>query len=129
MTEDTLPRFIGKIILPILVVPASLVLLSYLFQVWFRFSESAWYTTLLDNDGGAYSVTYAYVAENWISLRSYKTGDDKLLAERTYQFVGPVNFTWTNTMFIYDSSDNSFYYDGHVRLPPIIIDWWLSHLL
>ena len=128
-------RFIGehvalakKMVSYIFLAAFVVCVLYYALQVWYRHSPNIWYEQVSDVNEGAYTVRYAYVAENWISLKIYKTGENQLLAERTYQFVGPADFTWVNNKLIYDMSDNSFYYDGLVNLPPTKIDRLLAYL-
>jgi len=106
-----------------------LLAISYCIVAFFnRVGDDDWYTEVSSDDGGLYTVKYAYVSQDWLTFKLYKTGEQELLAERTYQTIDGPKFTWIDGMLIYDTNSNSYIYDGAVRLPPTTLDRWLARL-
>ena len=89
-------------------------------------NPDGWWSSVSDVQDGAYTARRAFVSNDTILLRLYRTGDPTLLAERCYQKHG-VEILWTEHELIYDTADDS-YLGGGIQLPPTRLDRFLARL-
>ncbi|TKC92683.1 hypothetical protein FAZ69_00205 [Trinickia terrae] len=74
---------------------------------------------------GEYTAEYAYLPQNRILLRVYRTADMSLLAERTYAYPDAARLTWTADSLIYDTAMDT---GGELSLPPTLFDKIMARL-
>lgn len=121
-----------KILLSIAKTTGWIVLICALFNYYGDASRRAtaneWWTQTSTKDEGIYTAKYTSLTNEIMLIRLYKTGEKKLLAERTYDSSDIPRVFWTKDLLIYSTNDSSMFYDGAINLPPSWIDKVLAQL-
>lgn len=92
---------------------------NYMLDVRQRSHASTWHSAQSDMDR-RYIARYAYLWNDKVLLRVYDTETNRLLAERTYYYLGAADLLWTDHSLIYDTSAEGS--DGEIILPPSLYD-------
>ena len=93
-----------------------------------RMKAYEWIISTSTEDDGFYTAQYTALTSEIMLIRLYKTGEDKLLAERTFIHSDIPRVFWTKDCLVYDTNDSSLFYDGGINLPPTWIDRLLAQL-
>lgn len=93
-----------------------------------RAHAKQWESQISTKDGGIYTARYTSLTSEIMLIRLYRTGENKLLAERTFNHSDMPRIFWTENFLLYDSNDLSIFYDGAISLPPTWIDTLLAQL-
>ena len=93
-----------------------------------RSRAGAWKTELSVGDAGRYLAKYADLSQDDVLLRIYDNKSGEILAERTFNAAVPVSLIWAGKEVSYTTNDQSWFYDGSIRLPPTWMDRVLAHL-
>ena len=128
MTWRDIFRAVLSLTYGICVVAILVFFAGYGSDVIYRNSAEHWFKEVSDVDGGLYTARYSYLGRGWILLRIYKTGDAKILAERTYQYGDTAKLVWTDDAVVYDTSENGILHDGAISLPPTWLDGVLAKI-
>lgn len=114
----------AKVILLIFIIVALL----YHRDVNRRSTAKNWDSQLSTEDDGIYTAKYTYLKSDVMLIRLYRTGEETLLAERTFDHSDMPRVFWTKDKLIYSTNDSSMFYDGFINLPPTWIDRLLAQL-
>lgn len=83
-----------------------------------RSTAEDWSIETSTEDDGIYTTKYTYLTSHIMVIRLYKTGENTLLAERTFDHSDMPRVFWTKDKLIYCTNDSSMFYDGAINLPP-----------
>lgn len=82
-------------------------------------------STLSEEDNGKYTAIQCVFREmNYLKI--YETQTMELLAKRFYRHGGIIKLHWFENEVIYSTNDDSWIYDGTIKLPPTQLDKILS---
>lgn len=121
-------RFLVSIIKKISFVVIFITVINYYGDASRRSTAEDWSIQTSTEDDGIYTTKYTYLTSHIMVIRLYKTGENTLLAERTFDHSDMPRVFWTKDKLIYSTNDSSMLYDGFINLPPTWIDRLLAQL-
>lgn len=84
-------------------------------------------STLSDEDNGKYTAVQC-VFLDMSYLKIYETQTKELLAERFYQHGGIIKLYWFKDEVVYNTNEDSWIYNGIIKLPPTQLDKMLTFI-
>ena len=102
--------------------------LSYLIDCGRRAGSHSWYSDYSPGGADAYVARYSYTGRNWVLLRLYREGSDRVLAERLFRNNDVVKLHWTSADLYYSEPEDDSFHDGVIALQPTKWDRALTHL-
>ncbi len=121
-------KFFTSVLRKVILLTLLIVSIIYYGDASRRAAAKNWESQLSTEDKGIYTAQYTYLTSEIMLIRLYQTGQDEILAERTFDHSDIPRVFWTKDCLVYDTNDSSLFYDGGINLPPTWIDRFLAQL-